>query len=68
MSSIATITNGEKKFTLSKGESTYIPLGVIHALENQANEPLEIVEVQSDTYLEEDDIIRIEDIYGRVKE
>jgi len=57
-----------KKFTLSKGESTYVPLGVIHALENQANEPLEIVEVQSDTYLEEDDIIRIEDIYGRVKE
>ena len=65
---IATVTNGEKTFTLGKGESTYVPLGVIHALENQANEPLEIIEVQSGTYLEEDDIIRLEDIYGRVKE
>jgi mannose-1-phosphate guanylyltransferase/mannose-6-phosphate isomerase len=64
----ATVTNGEQTFTLEKGESTYIPLGVTHGLENINNEPLEIIEVQSGTYLGEDDIIRFEDIYGRVKE
>jgi len=62
----ATVTSGEKTFTLNIGESTFIPLGVQHALENQANdEALEIIEVQSGTYLGEDDIIRFEDIYGR---
>ena len=61
----ATVTNGEQKFTLNKGESTYIPIGITHALENQTNEPLEIIEVQSGAYLEEDDIVRFEDIYGR---
>ena len=62
----ATVTNGEKTFCLNKGESTFIPLGVIHALENQTNEPLEIIEIQSGIYLGEDDIVRFEDIYGRV--
>jgi mannose-1-phosphate guanylyltransferase/mannose-6-phosphate isomerase len=59
---IATITNGEQTFILNKGESTYIPLGVTHSLENQTNEPLEIIEVQSGAYLGEDDIVRFEDI------
>jgi mannose-1-phosphate guanylyltransferase/mannose-6-phosphate isomerase len=66
VSGTATVTNGEKIFTLNKGESTYIPLGAIHALENQTNESLEIIEVQSGLYLGEDDIIRFEDVYGRV--
>jgi mannose-1-phosphate guanylyltransferase/mannose-6-phosphate isomerase len=66
VSGVATVTNGEQTFILNKGESTYIPLGVIHALENQTNEPLEIIEVQSGIYLSEDDIVRFEDIYGRV--
>ena len=63
---MATVTNGEQTFNLNKGESTYIPLGVIHALENQTRKPLEIIEVQSGTYLGEDDIVRFDDIYGRV--
>ena len=66
VSGIATVMCGEQTFSLNKGESTYIPLGVTHALENQTNEPLEIIEVQSGTYLSEDDIVRFEDIYGRV--
>jgi len=66
VSGIATVINGEQAFSLNMGESTYIPLGVTHALENQANEPLEIIEIQSGTYLGEDDIVRFEDIYGRV--
>jgi len=67
VSGSATVTNGEKIFTLNKGESTYIPLGVSHALENTTSEPLEIIEVQSGSYLGEDDIVRFEDIYGRIK-
>ena len=66
VSGTATVTNGEQTYSLNKGESTYIPLGVTHALGNQTNEPLEIIEVQSGTYLGEDDIVRFEDIYGRV--
>ena len=62
----AKVTNGQQTFNLNKGESTYIPLGVIHALENQTRKPLEIIEVQSGTYLGEDDIVRFDDIYGRV--
>ncbi len=67
ISGTATVTNGEQTFILNKGESTYIPLGVAHALENKADEPLEVIEVQSGSYLGEDDIVRFEDIYGRVK-
>ena len=66
VSGIATVTNGEQVFDLNKGESTYIPLGVTHALENKTNKPLEIIEVQSGIYLGEDDIVRFEDNYGRV--
>ena len=57
--------NGKEVLTLNKGDSTYIPLGVKHSLENKTKNPLEIIEVQSGTYLGEDDIIRFEDIYGR---
>jgi len=63
----ATVTNGKKTFDLNKGESTYIPLGVTHALENNTQNPLEIIEVQSGAYLGEDDIVRFEDIYGRIQ-
>ena len=66
VSGTATVTNGEQTFNLNKGESTYIPLGIIHALENQTRKPLEIIEVQSGTYLGEDDIVRFDDLYGRV--
>ncbi len=61
---MATVTNGDQVTTLSKGESTYIPLGTTHALENKTSEPLEIIEVQNGSYLGEDDIIRFEGIYG----
>jgi mannose-6-phosphate isomerase-like protein (cupin superfamily) len=67
VSGTATVTNGEQTFGLEKGESTYIPLGVTHGLENKTNEPLEIIEVQSGAYLGEDDIVRFEDMYGRIK-
>ena len=66
VSGTATVTNGEQTFSLNKGESTYIPLGIIHALENQTRKPLEIIEVQSGTYLGEDDIVRFDDLYGRI--
>jgi mannose-1-phosphate guanylyltransferase/mannose-6-phosphate isomerase len=68
VSGTATVTNGEQTLNLNKGESTYIPLGVTHGLENATNKPLEIIEVQSGTYLGEDDIVRFEDIYGRVQD
>jgi mannose-1-phosphate guanylyltransferase/mannose-6-phosphate isomerase len=67
VSGTATVTNGKETFNLNKGESTYIPVGVTHSLENGTNLPLEIIEVQSGTYLGEDDITRFEDIYGRIK-
>ena len=66
VSGIAKVTNGDKTFILSENESTYIPVGVIHALENPGKVSLEIIEVQSGSYLGEDDIVRFEDIYGRV--
>jgi len=66
VSGVATAVNGKETLMLKKGESTYIPVGVTHALENKTNKPLEIIEVQSGTYLGEDDIVRFEDIYGRI--
>ena len=63
---VANVTNGDKAITLTKGESTYIPIGVTHSLENQTSQTLEVIEVQSGVYLGEDDIVRFEDIYGRV--
>ena len=62
----AKVTNGNETFTLSENESTYIPVGVIHALENSSMEDLELIEVQSGSYLGEDDIVRLSDNYGRV--
>ena len=62
----ALITKGSEKLLISENESTYIPLGVVHCLENPGVIPLEIVEVQSGSYLGEDDIVRFDDQYGRV--
>ena len=64
----ARVTRDEEVFELSENESTYIPVGAIHRLENPDSRPLEIIEIQSGSYLGEDDIVRIDDQYGRVKE
>ncbi len=61
----AKVTRGEETILLSENESTYIPLGEIHALENPGKIPLDLIEVQSGSYLGEDDIVRFEDKYGR---
>lgn len=61
----ARVTRGEEVFLLSENESTYIPLGTRHRLENPGTIPLEIIEVQSGSYLGEDDIVRFEDRYNR---
>lgn len=61
----ARVTRGEDEFLLGENESTYIPAGTRHRLENPGTDPLELIEVQSGTYLGEDDIIRFEDAYGR---
>ncbi|MBK9624796.1 MAG: mannose-1-phosphate guanylyltransferase/mannose-6-phosphate isomerase [Rhodocyclaceae bacterium] len=61
----AEITNGDKVLLLSENQSTYIPLGETHRLANPGTIPLEIIEVQSGSYLGEDDIVRFEDNYGR---
>ncbi len=63
----AEITCGDKKLLLSENQSTYIPLGEVHRLANPGSIPLEIIEVQSGSYLGEDDIVRFEDTYGRHK-
>lgn len=65
VSGTAKVTNGEKTYLVTENQSTYIPVGQVHALENPGVIPLELIEVQSGTYLGEDDIVRIEDIYGR---
>ena len=61
----AEVTNGERSFFLGENESTFIPLGHVHRLSNPGKVPLEIIEVQSGSYLGEDDIVRFEDTYGR---
>lgn len=63
----ARVTCGEKEFILSENQSTYIPLGEKHRLENAGKIPLEIIEIQTGSYLGEDDIIRFDDVYGRDK-
>ena len=65
VSGVAQVTKGESNFLLSENESTYIPIGVKHALENAGASLLEIIEIQSGSYLGEDDIVRFEDRYGR---
>ena len=64
----AKITKGEETFLLREDQSTYIPLGTVHRLENPGKIPLELIEVQSGPYLGEDDIVRLEDHYGRTSE
>jgi mannose-1-phosphate guanylyltransferase/mannose-6-phosphate isomerase len=61
----ARITRGEETFLLEENQSTYIPIGVRHRIENPGKIPLQIIEVQSGSYLGEDDIVRFEDRYGR---
>jgi len=65
VSGTARITRGEDVFLLEENQSTYIPIGVKHRIENPGKIPLHIIEVQSGSYLGEDDIVRFEDRYGR---
>ena len=65
VSGTAKVTCDDKVFMLSENQSTYIPLGSVHRLENPGNIALELIEVQSGSYLGEDDIVRFEDVYGR---
>ena len=62
----AKVINGEKQYYVTENESTFIPLGTMHSLENPGCIPLEMIEVQSGSYLGEDDIVRLKDEYGRV--
>jgi mannose-1-phosphate guanylyltransferase/mannose-6-phosphate isomerase len=65
VSGTAEVTCDDKVFLLGENQSTYIPLGSVHRLRNPGKVPLEIIEVQSGSYLGEDDIVRLEDVYGR---
>jgi mannose-1-phosphate guanylyltransferase/mannose-6-phosphate isomerase len=65
VSGTAKITNGDKEYLLTENQSTYIPVGVVHSLENPGKIPLELIEIQSGEYLGEDDIVRLQDRYGR---
>jgi mannose-1-phosphate guanylyltransferase/mannose-6-phosphate isomerase len=62
----AKVTKGEEQYYITENESTFIPLGTIHSLENPGCIPLELIEIQSGSYLAEDDIVRFKDEYGRV--
>jgi len=66
VSGTAKVTKGEETLLLSENQSTYIPLGILHRLENPGRVALEMIEVQSGSYLGEDDIVRFDDVYGRV--
>jgi mannose-6-phosphate isomerase-like protein (cupin superfamily) len=61
----AKIRRGDQEMMLSEDQSTYIPIGTAHRIENPGKIPLHLIEVQSGSYLGEDDIIRLEDSYGR---
>jgi len=65
VSGTARITRGDEVFLLEENQSTYIPVGVRHRIENPGKIPLNVIEVQSGSYLGEDDIVRLDDIYGR---
>ncbi len=67
VSGTARVTNGEKSFLVTENQSTYILVGQVHALENPGTILLELIEGQSGSYLGEDDIVRLEDRYGRVE-
>ena len=62
---VAEVTCDDRVFDLHENQSTYIPLGSVHRLRNRGSEPVELIEVQSGSYLGEDDIVRLEDVYGR---
>jgi mannose-1-phosphate guanylyltransferase len=66
VSGTASVTCGDRTYFVTENQSTYIPLGEVHALENPGKVPLEMIEVQSGSYLGEDDIVRFKDNYGRV--
>lgn len=66
VSGTAQVTNGNETYMVTENQSTYIPIGQIHSLENPGIIPLELIEVQSGSYLGEDDIVRLSDNYGRV--
>ena len=61
----AEVVNGDETMLLAEDQSTYIPIGSKHRLSNPGKYPLELIEVQSGSYLGEDDIVRFEDVYGR---
>jgi mannose-1-phosphate guanylyltransferase / mannose-6-phosphate isomerase len=65
VSGVAEVTCDGRVFRLERNESTYVPQGAAHRLANPTTEPVEIIEVQSGDYLGEDDIVRLEDVYGR---
>ena len=65
VSGVAEVTCDDRVFELRENESTFIPLGSVHRLRNKGSEPVELIEVQSGSYLGEDDIVRLEDVYGR---
>ena len=62
---VAKITKGEESFELNKNESTFVPQGVTHRIENMTDSPVEMIEIQVGVYLGEDDIVRIQDKYNR---
>jgi mannose-1-phosphate guanylyltransferase/mannose-6-phosphate isomerase len=64
----AIVTCDDKEIMLTENQSTYLPLGAMHRLENPGKIPLELIEVQSGSYLGEDDIVRYDDVYGRAPE
>jgi mannose-1-phosphate guanylyltransferase/mannose-6-phosphate isomerase len=64
----AKIVRGSEETLLSEDQSTYVPLGTVHRLENPGRIPLELIEIQTGSYLGEDDIVRLEDLYGRIEE
>ena len=66
VSGTAKVTNGDNTYIVTENQSTYIPIGQIHSLENPGLIPLELIEVQSGSYLGEEDIVRFKDQYGRV--
>jgi mannose-1-phosphate guanylyltransferase/mannose-6-phosphate isomerase len=68
VSGTARITNGDEEILLHENQSTYIPAGTTHRLENPGVIALELIEVQNGSYLGEDDIVRFDDVYGRQKE
>ncbi len=64
----AKMTRDSEEILLSENQSTYVPLGMVHRIENPGRIPLEIIEVQTGSYLQEDDIVRLDDVYGRAEQ